>query len=152
MKPKWLFQKLNSYLPSCSSPLSSPLKTLILQNPSSETSNFALNQVDTSFLLSLCGREGNLRLGSSLHASIIKSFGFLDGNDPNNLRNVIVVWNSLLSMYSRCGELREATKVLDHMLVKDTISWNSRISGLLNNGDFEMGFRVFKQLYESGIY
>ena len=152
MKPKWFFQKLNSFLPYCTSPVSSPLKTLILQNPYSETSKFAINQVDISFLLSLCGREGYLHLGSSLHASIIKNFGFLDGNNRDNLRNVIVVWNSLLSMYSRCGELRDATKVFDHMPMKDTISWNSRISGLLGNGDIEMGFRVFKQLYESGIY
>ena len=42
--------------------------------------------------------------------------------------------------------------MFDHMLVKDTISWNSRISGLLNNGDFEMGFRVFKQLYVNPVF
>ncbi|KAL6324068.1 hypothetical protein AAG906_006339 [Vitis piasezkii] len=138
MKPKWFFQKLNSFLSHCTSPVSSPLKTLILQNPYSETSKFAINQVDISFLLSLCGREGYLHLGSSLHASIIKNFGF---------------WMAIIGIIPEmCGELRDATKVFDHMPMKDTISWNSRISGLLGNGDIEMGFRVFKQLYESGIY
>lgn len=149
MKSKRVFQKFESYLPNCIPPRSSPLKTLGLRSPSIDT---CLNYVDVSFVLALCGREGYLHVGSSLHASIIKNFGFFIGSNRNSVRNVIVIWNSLLTMYSKCGQLRDASKVFDQMPIKDTISWNSRISGLFNNGDFERGLGVFKQLYESGLY
>ncbi|KAA8545112.1 hypothetical protein F0562_019896 [Nyssa sinensis] len=55
-------------------------------------------------------------------------------------------------MYSKCGELSNAAKLFDHMPMKDTVSWNSMISGVLRNGDFEIGFGYFKRMYDSGIY
>ncbi|KAK9292076.1 hypothetical protein L1049_020031 [Liquidambar formosana] len=154
MKTRWFFQKLNPHFPNWASSLISPSKTPIFPNPSSDmmTSRFVLNHVDISLLLSVCGRKGYLHLGSSLHASIIKNFEFFDLGSRENLRNVIVVWNSLLSMYSKCGALWDAGKLFDHMPVKDTVSWNSLISGFLRSGDFEMGFGLFKQMRELGIY
>lgn len=121
-------------------------------NPSSEASRFVLNHVDISRLLSLCGREGYVFLGSSIHASIIKNFEFFDLDNPFNLKSSLLVWNSLLSVYSKCGELRNALKMFDHMPMKDTVSWNSIISGILRSGEIEMGFEYLKQMYNSGIY
>ncbi|KAL6964797.1 Pentatricopeptide repeat-containing protein [Sarracenia purpurea var. burkii] len=152
MRSRWVFQKLSPHLPSC---LISPFKTLHTNsnpNPSSGTSGFVLNHLDISLLFSICAREGHLRLGSSLHASIIKNIEFLDLDNPANFRNALVVWNSLLHMYSKCGDLSDAAKVFFHMPMKDTVSWNSRISGLLRRGESEMGFQCFKQMYHSSLY
>lgn len=55
-------------------------------------------------------------------------------------------------MYWKCGELGNALKVFDDMTVRDTISWNSIISGFLANGEFELGFGYFKEMLGSVIY
>ncbi|KAL5994235.1 hypothetical protein ACLOJK_035107 [Asimina triloba] len=112
-----------------------------------------LNHLDISTLLSVCGKDGRFRLGSSLHAAILKTpISFSSHNRNSSERDVLVVWNSLVSMYSKCRELIHARKVFDEMPVKDTVSWNSLISGYLGAGEFEKGLGFFKRMYGSGVF
>ncbi|CAN1784080.1 Pentatricopeptide repeat-containing protein At3g05340 [Linum perenne] len=148
MKSKWVIHKLNSQRSSSSSSssLSSlllPHKTQFPHSSASKVPSSILNSVDVSLVLSLCGREGNLHLGSSIHASVIKTHGFSSQN--------VVIRNSLLSMYCKCGVLRNAGKVFDEMPLRDTISWNTLISGFLTAGEFEAGFGWFKRMLNSGL-
>ncbi|XP_051123418.1 pentatricopeptide repeat-containing protein At3g05340 [Andrographis paniculata] len=94
------------------------------------------------FLLLTCIREGNLRSGSSIHARIIKSPPFTDLHNPST--NVIC--NSLLHMYCKSGRLPDALKVFDDMPLRDTVSYNSLISGLLKLGHLRDAFGHFKTL------
>lgn len=153
---KWIFSKLNSQFPSgyCSFSLISTSKTSASPNPSSSNTSatFRSNVIEISRLLSRCGSGGNLRVGSCLHAYIIKNPPVLDSRNTFNNRNVYVVYNSLLSMYCKCGEVRDAVKLFDRMPLKDTVSWNSIISGFLKNGKLESGFGCFKSMFDSGLY
>lgn len=54
-------------------------------------------------------------------------------------------------MYSRCGTLTDLTKLFDEMPMRDTISWNTMVSGFVRNGKFDEGFAYFKQMRKSGI-
>ncbi|EPS61687.1 hypothetical protein M569_13103 [Genlisea aurea] len=95
-------------------------------------------------VLSSCAKERNIRLGYSLHASIIK-------NPPPDpiFSTDVVIYNCLLHFYCKCGELNDASRVFDEMPVRDTVSWNSLISGLLVHGEFRKGISVFKLLVAS---
>uniref|UniRef100_A0A7N0UWE6 Pentatricopeptide repeat-containing protein n=1 Tax=Kalanchoe fedtschenkoi TaxID=63787 RepID=A0A7N0UWE6_KALFE len=95
-------------------------------------------------LLSLCGRHGFLHLGSSLHASLLKKAHL---HSRQNLNNVVLLWNSLLAMYSKCGVLGDATTLFDEMPSKDTISWNTIISGFFCCRGLEFGFHLFKDMH-----
>ncbi|MED6218648.1 hypothetical protein PIB30_028489 [Stylosanthes scabra] len=143
MKSRW---KFNASIPSLVDSLRSPFN---LNNPPLPTSQNPFPATTSASALSLCGRDGNLNLGSSIHAHLIKqpqSFDF-----DRFPRNALFIWNSLLSMYSKCGELQDALKVFDRMPVRDTVSWNTMISGFLRNGDFDSGLMFFKmQRSESG--
>ncbi|KAG6702122.1 hypothetical protein I3842_07G018600 [Carya illinoinensis] len=152
MKSKWIFHKLRSHCPAWASRYLSPFRTQTHQNPVSEISIFVLNHSDISLLLYICGKECLLHLGSSIHASIIKNFEFFDHENRVNIRSALVVWNSLLSMYSKSGELSNAVKLFSYMPIKDTVSWNTIISGFLRNGEFDAGFGLFKRMCESGFY
>ncbi|XP_073155841.1 pentatricopeptide repeat-containing protein At2g27610 isoform X2 [Henckelia pumila] len=71
--------------------------------------------------------EGVLECGAQMHASVFKH-----GFDTN-----IVVENSLVNLYNKCGLIREAKHVFDGMEYRDAVSWNGMISGLFVNG-FEL--------------
>ncbi|GMH11367.1 hypothetical protein Nepgr_013208 [Nepenthes gracilis] len=145
MKSRWIFHKLNSQFPSS---VLSVFSTFRTHASSMNGTKFAPSRVDVSLLLSTCGREGNLYLGSALHASIIKKHEFYDPRFCDDPRNAIVVWNSLLGMYWKCQELSYAVKVFDEMPMRDTVSWNSIISGFLTHGEFDMGMRLFRKMRE----
>lgn len=100
----------------------------------------------------MCGKEGYFHLGSSVHASIIKNYELLEPQNHSNFRNVLVIWNSLLTMYAKCGSYCDAAKLFDNMPMRDTVSWNVMISGFLRNRDLGTGFGLFKQMRESGLY
>ncbi|KAF5195280.1 Pentatricopeptide repeat-containing protein [Thalictrum thalictroides] len=150
MKARWgAITKFYSTLSSSSSISTFIKKKFQLSvNPIQEAQNsdFTLDHVDMSTLLSICGKEGYIRLGSSLHASIIKNYEYFDPISQPNFRNVIAVWNSLVSLYSKCGDLFDAAKVFGEMPIRDSVSWNSMISGFLKIGEFRKGFDIFKQM------
>ncbi|KAF3454473.1 hypothetical protein FNV43_RR04920 [Rhamnella rubrinervis] len=153
MNSSWVFHKLKAPLPSWASSLLSHFRTERSRNPSPNTSRFVFeNAEDISLLLSICGKEGYWHLGGALHASIIKHYEYFNLENWYILRHAIVVWNSLLSMYSRFGRLSDAVKLFDHMPMKDTVSWNIMISGLLRNGEFDVGFGYFKRMRELGFH
>ncbi|KAK9756743.1 hypothetical protein RND81_01G117900 [Saponaria officinalis] len=135
MKPLFT-HKFNNFFPH----FSPSIKSLTTFSPNLILSNF--NSI--SFILSKCGRNGNIHLGSSIHASIIKSFPLYNPRNHIDPRNCVVVWNSLLGMYAKCRALRDAQKVFDEMPVRDTVSWNSMVSGFLSSGEFGVGFGFFR--------
>ncbi|XP_031130329.1 pentatricopeptide repeat-containing protein At3g05340 [Ipomoea triloba] len=144
---RWLSRKLNPPLTY----LIFSVRAFASGNPissSSQAKPYCVdNAIGISLLLSSCGREGNLRLGSCIHAFTMKNPGPFDPQNQTATR----VLNSLLTMYARCGELLDAVKVFEDMPVRDTVSWNSIISGFINNGAFEMGLGYFKELLSLGF-
>ncbi|XP_020102387.1 pentatricopeptide repeat-containing protein At3g05340 [Ananas comosus] len=104
-----------------------------------------LNYARLSTLLSLCGKQSNLRLGSSLHAAIIKTRPNF-APDPTISRHVTVAWNALVSMYSKCGRLCDACKVFDETPQRDSISFNSIISGCLMRDEVKLAFGYFRAM------
>ncbi|KAJ3679836.1 hypothetical protein LUZ60_016114 [Juncus effusus] len=63
----------------------------------------------------------DLSVGKQLHASSVKS-GYHESS--------VTVANTLVTMYSRCGELGSALRVFDKMPDRDQVSWNSLIAAL----------------------
>ncbi|KAL6961093.1 hypothetical protein U1Q18_038857 [Sarracenia purpurea var. burkii] len=53
--------------------------------------------------------------------------------------------------YSSCGNMSVAQAVFDSMPEKDVISWNSLISGYLQNANHQMSIDVFLQMGRAGI-
>ncbi|KAM0954373.1 putative tetratricopeptide-like helical domain superfamily [Dioscorea sansibarensis] len=102
---------------------------------------FPFNYSEISAILSGCGREKRLLFGSSIHGYILKSISNGDS---------VVVWNSLISMYSKCGQLSHARKLFDEMPLRDTVTWNSMISAFLAANQLEKGFWYFKALLSCG--
>ncbi|XP_027191267.1 pentatricopeptide repeat-containing protein At4g21300 [Cicer arietinum] len=104
-------------------------------------SNSKPNSVTFICLLSICATRGLLGGGIQLHGLVIRS-GF--ESDPQ-------LANTLITMYSKCGNLFYARKLFDTMLQTDTVTWNGLIAGYVQNGFTDEAVTLFKAMIASGV-
>jgi len=79
--------------------------------------------------------------GRSMHLSVIK-IGF---------ENDTVVVSSLISMYSRCGFLNDATLVFERMSNRDTVAWNALIVAHACHGSAAEALKLFLLMIDVGF-
>ncbi|XP_023634014.1 pentatricopeptide repeat-containing protein At4g19220, mitochondrial [Capsella rubella] len=96
------------------------------------------DNVTFSGVISACGSLEDLSLGESFHGLVIKS-GYIPEAH-------VSVANSIISMYSKCGDTEAAETVFEELLCKDVISWNSILSGFSANGMFQEAFGILKEM------
>ncbi|WOL13839.1 pentatricopeptide repeat-containing protein [Canna indica] len=98
------------------------------------------NHYTFPFVLVAAANLESLYHGLTTHASVFK-FG-LDGNDH--------VQHSLITTYARCGEAGLARKVFDEILVRDSVSWNSMLSGYAKMGCAREALELFRRMRSEG--
>ncbi|KAL6592402.1 hypothetical protein ACP70R_049455 [Stipagrostis hirtigluma subsp. patula] len=97
---------------------------------------------DTSILasvLSSCADSKILTRGAQLHALIVK-VGY---------NSSVLVGSSLISFYSRCGQLENAHRVFQDMPTKNTVSWTALISGYAQDNQVEPCLHLFALMRQS---
>ncbi|XP_021764344.1 pentatricopeptide repeat-containing protein At3g63370, chloroplastic [Chenopodium quinoa] len=104
-----------------------------------EKAGVSMNSYTYVCALQAC-EEPFKRLGMEIHAAILKS------NDKMHL----YVANALLVMYARCGRMREAAQIFHKMTDKDSISWNSLLSGFVQNGLYSEALQFFHETLAAG--
>lgn len=94
-----------------------------------------------SSILKALGRLKWLRDGEGMFGFIWKcGFGF-----------DLVVQNSVIDCFMRCGEVDCARRVFDGMEEKDVVSWNSMVSGYVTNGRLEIARELFDSMDEKNV-
>ncbi|KAE8124933.1 hypothetical protein FH972_019772 [Carpinus fangiana] len=87
-----------------------------------------------SSVLSVCTGLVDLHLGMQIHQLVSKT-----------VLPDVPINNSLITMYSRCGEINQARTIFDEMKLKnDVISWNAMIGGYASHGFSEQALELFK--------
>ncbi|KAF8411955.1 hypothetical protein HHK36_004513 [Tetracentron sinense] len=82
-----------------------------------------------------------LVLGLQFHGQVIKR-GF---------ESDVLVSNSFITMYAKCGDIRESSKIfLDTMTNRDVITWNSMICGYAHHGCGREALDTFSEMKVSG--
>lgn len=99
------------------------------------------NSVTFVCILSSCASEGMIELGTQLHGLIV-CCGF-EFDSP--------VANTLLSMYSKCGQLSDARKLFDSMPQTNAVTWNGMIAGYVRNGFLKEALYLFQEMLCSGV-
>jgi pentatricopeptide repeat protein len=82
-------------------------------------------------LLGACAGAGALSLGLYTHALLLRELG--SGATAAVSRDVLIN-NSLVDLYGKCGAVELARQVFDRMPVRDLASWNAMILTLANHG------------------
>ncbi|KAF9622508.1 hypothetical protein IFM89_031912 [Coptis chinensis] len=92
-------------------------------------------------VLRACTQALSLKDGIRVHNDVIRFGG---GNIPQ-------VCNSLIDMYSKCGDIQMARRVFDGMGPKDLLSWNSMISGYVSNGYLDLAIEFVNAMRMDGV-
>ncbi|KAJ4728764.1 Pentatricopeptide repeat-containing protein [Melia azedarach] len=95
-----------------------------------------------STLFGAAGATANLDQGRQIHCMLIKTQSEYD----------LILQNSLISMYAKCGVIDDAYKIFSNMASRDLISWNSMIMGFSQHGLANETLKVFDSMLGSGTH
>ncbi|KAK9076874.1 hypothetical protein SSX86_005208 [Deinandra increscens subsp. villosa] len=59
--------------------------------------------------------------------------------------------SSLLDMYIKCGDMKDAHQVFEEIPSPDEVSWTSMISGCVENGDENRALVIYHKMRQSGV-
>ncbi|XP_057845704.2 pentatricopeptide repeat-containing protein At2g13600 [Cryptomeria japonica] len=92
-------------------------------------------------ILGACANLIMLELGKQLHAHVIGT-----GHEMS-----VSAASSLVTMYSKCGNIDNAAQVFDKINCKNLISWNAMIAGYAHNGNGEEALQLLEMMLETNI-
>ncbi|XP_057833042.2 pentatricopeptide repeat-containing protein At1g11290, chloroplastic [Cryptomeria japonica] len=106
-----------------------------------QLSGVKLNSTTYASILPTCAKMGALEQGMDIHQRITEG-GFLSD---------VVVANSLVDMYAKCGSINKARELFDKMSQRNVVSWNAMIAGYAQNGFFGKALETFKEMQSAGV-
>lgn len=93
------------------------------------------NMIALTSGLAICSENSNLWIGKQIHCVIIRQ-SFSDTK----------MWNALIDMYAKCGEISNACLVFDQTPKKDVVSWTSMIDAYGCHGYGHEALKLFKKM------
>ncbi|KAI3956184.1 hypothetical protein MKW98_008702 [Papaver atlanticum] len=92
-------------------------------------------------ILKACSQEKDIDIGKLVHCYVVKK-GF--GVD-------VYVGNSLIDMYSKCSHANMAFEVFKEMPGRNIVSWNSILSGFVQNELYAKAVTLFGSMQKEGV-
>lgn len=99
------------------------------------------DDVTCLLVLQACANLGVLEFGERVH-NYVREHGY---------EKIINICNSLIAMYSRCGDMEKAYEVFKGMNNKSVVSWSAMISGLASNGYGREAIEAFWEMQKIGV-
>ncbi|XP_068651616.1 pentatricopeptide repeat-containing protein At4g13650-like [Aristolochia californica] len=92
-------------------------------------------------IISSCAKLLHLDFGVQVHGCIVK----------NGFERLFLLGNSLLELYSQCGEVKEMERIFREIEKPDLFSWNVMIMGYTRYGFINKAIRVWHEMKLEGI-
>lgn len=90
-----------------------------------------------------CSSIDDLTLGEEIYAEI-ENQGWLEKD--------IVIGNTVMNMYAKCGLLKKALNIFDTLQVRDAVSWNALIDGYVEHEYAEEALSCLQQMQIEGVF
>lgn len=91
--------------------------------------------------LKACSVRRWIGLGRGIHGYVLKlGFG-----------SCVYVLSSLVDFYGKCGDLDDALQVFEEMPERNVVTWNSMLTGYVQNGLDEEALRMFYDMRVDGV-
>ncbi|KAL3645659.1 hypothetical protein CASFOL_010839 [Castilleja foliolosa] len=94
-----------------------------------------------SSILPIFAQYINLMRGKEIHGYSIR----------HNFDHDLFIGSSLIDMYANCMRLEDSYKVFITSPKRDSVSWNSMIAVCVQNGQFDNGLKLFREMLTSDI-
>lgn len=91
-------------------------------------------------ILKACGSIGDIRQGKLIHNQIIRS----------ELESDVVLANTIVDMYAKCGDLEQARKVFDKLPEPSVVSWTAMITRYVQNGQSVLALELLEKMQIEG--
>lgn len=92
-------------------------------------------------LLKRCAEIKDLAAGMKVYEHIIQHY----------FQHNIYVVNTLIKMYTHCGNVMEARHVFDTCVKKTAVTWNAMITGYAQHGYTKEAYTLFSQMQQEGL-
>ncbi|KAK1430452.1 hypothetical protein QVD17_13181 [Tagetes erecta] len=92
--------------------------------------------ISLSSALSACANMAEIKIGKEIHGVCVRT----------RFCNHLIVSNSVLDLYTKCGRMDLAQIVFDEMPSKDTASWNTIIMGYGMRGEIDTAISLFEAM------
>lgn len=92
-------------------------------------------------VLKACANSFALAVGELVHLHVVET-----GLELN-----VYVGSALIDMYAKCGMLEKAHEVFDGLTMKDTVTWNTLISGYADKGNGQGAVQLFHEMQQAGM-
>lgn len=99
------------------------------------------NLTTITCVIAACADIGVVEFGKMLHGYALKT-GLLSDLTCNN---------TLLDMYSKCGDLDSVIRVFEKMDDRSIVSWTSMIAAYTREGLFGVAIRLFHEMKDKGV-
>ncbi|XP_057873781.2 pentatricopeptide repeat-containing protein At4g02750 isoform X2 [Cryptomeria japonica] len=99
------------------------------------------DQFTYACVFSICASLAALGYGKQVHARILRIA----------FESYTPVGNGLVTMYAKCGSIKDAHNVFDKLPLKNVVSWTSIISGYAMHGCGYDAVKLFQQMEQAGI-
>ncbi|XP_028804068.1 pentatricopeptide repeat-containing protein At2g27610 [Neltuma alba] len=99
------------------------------------------NHYTISTIIGALANHKAVDAGIQVHAMVVK----------HGFETITPVCNSLVNLYSKSGMLRDAGAIFNSMESKDSVSWNSMISGQVANGHDLQALEIFYHMQFAGV-
>jgi pentatricopeptide repeat domain-containing protein 1 len=94
-------------------------------------------------LLKSCAEQKDLEKGFTIHDNILRSARF--GKD-------VFIDTALISVYAKCGALKEAKDVFNRIEARNLASWNALIGGYAQYGHANEALQCFRQILVENVF
>ncbi|MCO5583234.1 hypothetical protein L7F22_037142 [Adiantum nelumboides] len=121
------------------------------------------NAITYACTLKVCGNLSALHRGEEVHSRVVK-VGLIDFYEQTECKlpsatggavelegMELLIVNSLIDMYCKCGCLVDAHYLFNQMPVADILTWNALLTGYARQGDTESVLYLFDKARETGV-
>lgn len=92
-------------------------------------------------ILSACSSPAVLNWGREIHVRVMEA----------GLANDTTVGNALISMYAKCGSVRDARRVFDAMASRDEVSWTTLTGAYAESGYGEESLKTYHAMLQERV-
>ncbi|OMO67700.1 hypothetical protein COLO4_30027 [Corchorus olitorius] len=99
------------------------------------------NSVTIACILSVCAHMSLRIMSKEVHCFLIRQ----------GLKSNVLVSNSLIAAYAKCGDINSSWIIFEKMHERDEVSWNTIISALGMHGHADKMFVSFENMKQAGM-